>query len=100
MKSMMRHGADHSLALQWKVGGRAAHAALEVFVLQRLHVFDKDRAKADRNSTSRLSPHVHYGEISVRHIFYVVRDLPCYYLSLPWLILDKLVSYVHQANAG
>lgn len=41
--------------------------------MQRLRIFSADRYKTDTHSTSRLSPHVHYGEISVRHIYYVVR---------------------------
>ena len=41
--------------------------------MARLKAFSLDRAKTDTASTSRLSPHVHYGEISVRHIYYVVR---------------------------
>jgi hypothetical protein len=60
---------------QWAPGGRGAHKLLEKFVLQRLHVFTHDRAKADRESTSKLSPHLHFGEISVRHIYYVVSSL-------------------------
>ena len=46
---------------------------LESFAMTRLKTFSLDRAKTDTASTSRLSPHVHYGEISVRHIYYVVR---------------------------
>ena len=41
--------------------------------MARLKAFTVNRAKTDTASTSRLSPHVHYGEISVRHIYYVVR---------------------------
>ena len=39
----------------------------------RLKAFDADRAKTDRASTSRLSPHIHYGEVSVRHMHYVAK---------------------------
>ena len=49
---------------------------LEKFVMQRLRAFSADRSKTDTRSTSRLSPHVHYGEISIRHIYYVVRHAP------------------------
>jgi deoxyribodipyrimidine photolyase len=30
--------------------------------------FDHDRAKIDRESTSKLSPYIHTGEISVSHL--------------------------------
>jgi cryptochrome 2 len=52
-----------------------AHRILDEFVRGgRLRAFDRDRAKTDRQSTSRLSPHIHYGEISVRHIHYVAKQ--------------------------
>jgi hypothetical protein len=44
-----------------------------MFVNHKLKDFSQDRAKTDRGSTSSLSPHVHFGEISNRHIYYVVR---------------------------
>ena len=58
---------------QWQPGGRGAHLVLEEFVLRRLRDFGGNRAKTDVRSTSRVSPHVHYGEISTRHIHYAVR---------------------------
>lgn len=36
------------------------------FLDNRLPEFNDDRAKVDRDSTSRLSPYIHFGEISVR----------------------------------
>ena len=39
----------------------------------RLHAFSADRAKTDRASTSRLSPHIHYGEVSSRTIYAVAQ---------------------------
>ncbi len=57
---------------QWQPGGRGAHLVLQEFVLQRLVHFSGNRAKTDVRSTSRLSPHMHNGEISTRHIYYVV----------------------------
>jgi len=59
--------------VQWTPGSKGAHMVLDDFVRRRLPAFDADRAKTDRASTSRLSPHVHYGEISVRFIFHVAR---------------------------
>ena len=59
--------------MQWSPGGKGAHTILERFVSNGLRTFNAHRAKTDRQSTSSLSPHVHFGEISTRHIFYVVR---------------------------
>lgn len=61
------------MCVQWTPGSKGAHVVLDDFVRRRLPAFDADRAKTDRASTSRLSPHVHYGEISVRFIFHVAR---------------------------
>lgn len=62
------------MAVQWTPGSKGAHMLLDDFVLRRLAAFVADRAKTDRASTSRLSPHVHFGEISVRFIFHAVRS--------------------------
>ncbi len=61
--------------LQWTPGGKGAHTKLDQFVSGRLRDFSEHRAKTDRESTSMISPHIHYGEISNRHIYYVVRCL-------------------------
>lgn len=37
-------------------------------------MFDRDRAKTDRNSTSRLSPHIHCGEVSVRTVYHLAKQ--------------------------
>ncbi len=50
-----------------------AISELERFLADRLALFEHDRAKMDRDSTSRLSPWIHIGSISVRYIFYRVR---------------------------
>ncbi|KAL4431148.1 hypothetical protein ABPG75_006404 [Micractinium tetrahymenae] len=66
--------SNAQLNYHWTPGSAGAHRVLDEFVRSgRLHAFDRDRAKTDRASTSRLSPHIHYGEISVRHIHYVAK---------------------------
>lgn len=37
------------------------NSALQPHLARHLQGFDQDRAKTDRKSTSRLSPHIHYG---------------------------------------
>ena len=48
---------------------------MRAFVMQRMRAFSFDRAKTDRDSTSRMSPHIHFGEVSARQIYYVVRPM-------------------------
>ena len=67
------HPPPHPHHLQWKPGSTGAHAVFADFLSGRLKVFDRDRAKTDRASTSRLSPHIHHGEISVRYIWHAAR---------------------------
>ena len=50
--------------------------------MQRMPHFSANRAKTDVRSTSRLSPHLHHGEISTRHIYYVVSARCC--MKVQW----------------
>ncbi len=63
---------DWSVALQWTPGGKGSFIVFQKFMQERLADFSTDRCKTDRNSTSFLSPHIHYGELSIRFIYYVV----------------------------
>lgn len=65
---------NQQLEFTWKPGSAGAHKMFAKFVSKRLRAFAHDRAKTDRASTSRLSPHIHFGEISVRFIYYVARQ--------------------------
>ncbi|MEQ4575368.1 MAG: deoxyribodipyrimidine photo-lyase [Gammaproteobacteria bacterium] len=48
----------------WRPGQAGAHEALEVFVDGALRGYRDGRDRPDRASTSRLSPHLHFGEIA------------------------------------
>lgn len=48
----------------WAPGEDGAHAALEAFVEGALHDYPNGRDRPDRIGTSRLSPHLHFGEIA------------------------------------
>ncbi|KAI3433397.1 hypothetical protein D9Q98_003213 [Chlorella vulgaris] len=68
--------SNMQLDYHWRPGSAGAHRLLDEFLRSgRLKQFDCDRAKTDRASTSRLSPHIHYGEVSVRHIHFVCKQL-------------------------
>lgn len=60
------HLLTTSAALQWTAGTTAGLQMLVRFLEHGLPLFDHDRAKIDRESTSKLSPYIHFGEISVR----------------------------------
>ena len=67
--------SNAQLARRWTPGEAGAAAALATFLGDGLPLFDADRAKADRASTSRLSPHLHWGEASPRAVVAAVASI-------------------------
>jgi len=57
----------------WRPGEAGGRAALETFLGTRLSNYAGERDRPDRPGTSRLSPHLHFGEISPRRIWHAVR---------------------------
>ncbi|GAX82688.1 hypothetical protein CEUSTIGMA_g10114.t1 [Chlamydomonas eustigma] len=66
--------SSDQLRFKWKPGTPGAVAKLEAFMSGKLHLFDSERAKVDRESTSQLSPWINVGSISIRYIFYRVKE--------------------------
>jgi deoxyribodipyrimidine photo-lyase len=62
------------IALAWTPGGAGARAEMERFLKGALFTYDDDRNRPDFNGTSRLSPHLHFGEISPRQVWHSVRE--------------------------
>jgi deoxyribodipyrimidine photo-lyase len=52
----------------WKPGERGAHEQLEIFADDAIGDYAHARDIPSRHGTSRLSPHLHFGEISPRQI--------------------------------
>ncbi|HUA80689.1 MAG TPA: deoxyribodipyrimidine photo-lyase [Dyella sp.] len=61
---------DQGLCETWQPGERGADAALELFADDALGAYITGRDLPARHGTSRLSPHLHFGEITPRHIHY------------------------------
>lgn len=68
--SAEQEASTEALTHRWDPSGQAAVTRLEAFLQQGLPSFQHDRAKTDRESTTMLSPWIHFGTISVRHIYY------------------------------
>ncbi len=64
------------LAAHWEPGESAANAALNQFVDQHLHSYAELRDHPGELGTSRLSPHLHFGEISVQRVWNAVTSSP------------------------
>ena len=59
----------------WTPGERGASERLKIFVDDCIEVYASDRDRPDHEGTSRLSPYLHFGEISPRQIWHATRQL-------------------------
>ncbi|KAL5714845.1 Cryptochrome-1 [Ranunculus cassubicifolius] len=66
-------GSNALLARAWSPGWINANKALTTFVNGQLLEYSANRRKADSATTSFLSPHLHFGEVSVRKVFHLAR---------------------------
>ncbi|KAF5955304.1 hypothetical protein HYC85_008160 [Camellia sinensis] len=69
----LEKGSNALLARAWSPGWSNADKALTTFTNGPLIEYSKNRRKADSATTSFLSPHLHFGEVSVRKVFHLVR---------------------------
>jgi deoxyribodipyrimidine photo-lyase len=61
------------LRTTWTPGEAAAHTRLGDFLEHGIKGYASDRDRPDRDGTSRLSPHLRFGEISPRQIYHAAR---------------------------
>ena len=62
------------LRAAWQPGEAAAQARLADFADAAVLDYRDQRGRPDRNGTSRLSPHLHFGEIGPRQIWHAVTE--------------------------
>lgn len=67
-------GSD--LIAHWSPGEAGAQAALTAFTESALQGYKANRDIPAKPGTSRLSPHLHFGEISPHQIWHALRDQP------------------------
>ena len=60
------------LEREWRVGEAAAHGRLESFLESGLEGYAEGRNRPDLRHVSRLSPHLHFGEISPNQVWHAV----------------------------
>ncbi len=58
----------------WSPGEAGAAKRLAAFLARALATYGTDRDRPDREGTSSLSPHLHFGEISPRRVWHAVRE--------------------------
>ena len=72
---------DAGLRSAWRAGEGAAVESLTAFIKESIATYDNDRDRPDLSRTSRLSPHLHFGEISPRQVverIYASNDTPVF----------------------
>ena len=57
----------------WDIGEEAAHTRLEAFLDEAVQDYAAKRNNPDTDGTSRMSPHLHFGEIGPRQIWHAVQ---------------------------
>ncbi len=60
----------------WEIGEAAAQRCLQDFIDGPLAEYDTGRDRPDQDGTSRLSAHLHWGEISAKQIYLAVQGSP------------------------
>ena len=68
-------GWDEMLAPHWQIGEAGATARLAAFIDQDLLGYKDGRNFPARPNVSRLSPHLHWGEVSPNTVWYAAKDL-------------------------
>jgi deoxyribodipyrimidine photolyase len=63
------------LGENWMPGSDSAKVTSKDFIFQKLHFFKTQKHRVYSDCTSKLSPHLHYGEISVSSLCSVLKGL-------------------------
>lgn len=59
----------------WRPGEAGAHTALKQFLASAFDDYSEKRNRPDVAGTSRLSPHLHFGEISPRQVWHGLKSM-------------------------
>ncbi len=85
----------------WEIGEKAAKKRLKQFVKQDIRDYQDSRNFPSKDSTSRLSPHLHWGEISPHQIWQHIKKLPnnqntdCFLSELGWREFSYSLLYFY-----
>jgi len=96
------------LRAAWTPGEDTARRQLRAFTRSALPAYDADRDRTDRDGTSRLSPHLHFGEISAVQAWHAALGQPgaeAWLRQLAWrefayhLLAERPQSLTEPLNA-
>lgn len=75
---------DEGLTRSWQPGAPQAKKRLLQFVKKRIQTYFELRDRPDLDGVSRLSPHLHFGEISPRMVWHQAEGQEPYLRQLGW----------------
>lgn len=73
LKLMPKKNWHYKLAEHWQCGEVAALKRLNIFLESGIYNYKEGRDFPAKQSTSRLSPHLHFGEISPNQVWYLAK---------------------------
>ena len=82
-----------SLGQIWRPGEDGAKACLKSFIRNSIMKYQTDRDRPDRSHTSKLSPYLHFGEISPRYVWKKIQNLTP---KVPLNRKESLVAFKRQ----
>ncbi len=94
---------DVSIAQNWSPGEEAAQSRLQEFLDGGLSDYKDGRNRPDQSNVSRLSPHLHFGEVSPRQVWHAAKrygalaelegEVDCFLSELGWREFSHYVLY-------
>ena len=90
---------NKQLEPHWDIGEISAQYKLEKFIYNRLENYKQGRDFPSLNSVSRLSPHLHFGEISPNQVWYAAKlneetdDLDHFLSEIGWREFSHSLLY-------
>ncbi len=68
----------------WKIGSTAAHQRAQDFAAEAWPTYSEARNRPDQTGTSRLSPHLHFGEISPCELWWTLQQRAAHVGMVAW----------------
>ena len=75
LELLPRHPWHEKFSEYWQPGEVSALRTLDSFIENEIGLYEKQRDFPDASSTSRLSPALHFGEISVARVYALCREM-------------------------
>lgn len=90
---------DEQLVPHWEIGEKGAQKKLKQFLEHGLHDYKEGRNFPAKPNVSRLSPHLHFGEISPNQVWYGAlgyeadKNVDCFCSELGWREFSYYLLY-------